>query len=311
MAKIELRRLRYFLVLAEELHFGRAAARLNMAQPPLSEQIRKLEDELGFRLFQRTSRSVALTDAGRVFLDGARRATDELARAAQAGQQVELGLAGYVRIGFVSSGGVTFLPKLLRRLREALPQVRTPLRQYSSTGAIEALIERTIDMAIVRTPVVGGQLAHRVLLRDPVVLAIANDHPLAGRKRVALAALNEERFVLYPPNEGHAAYNVVQKACLAAGFIPSAAEFVDDIYGMLGMVSAGVGVALMPAAISQLNVEGVVFHALPEVKERFELSVVWRDDDDRAVVKALARELADGAKSPPVSRRRAHRAAPV
>lgn len=296
MPKLELRRLRYFIVVAEELHFARAAERLNMAQPPLSEQIRKLEEEIEFKLFERNSRNVSLTEAGRIFLAGTRRAMDEIERAIHAGQQTGRGLAGHINLGFVSSGGVTFLPKLLRHLRKSFPEIRPEARQFSSTGATEALLQQSIDVALVRTPVVGERLMHRVILRDPVVLAMAQDHPMSGRKRIRLEKMRDELFVLYPPNEGHAAYNVAQRACLAAGFVPSAAEFVDDVYGMLGMVSAGLGVALMPAAISKLNVEGVVFRKLPEVTECFELSLVWRADDERPLIKTVVEVLADASR---------------
>lgn len=308
MLNLELRRLRYFLVVAEELHFARAAHRLNMAQPPLSEQIKKLESELGFRLFDRNSRSVALTEAGRVLLAGARSAMYEIERAVHAGQQTERGHAGHLRLGFISSGGVTFMPKLLRQLRSSLPDVRPEVRQYSSNRALEALTQRSIDLAVVRTPVVGDKLLHQPIFTDEVVLAMAEDHPMSGRKRIRLEELRDERFVLYPPNEGHAAYNVAQRACLNAGFVPMAAEFVDDVYGMLGLVAAGMGVALMPAAIKKLGVEGVVFHRLPEVKEHFELSLVWRAEDDRRLIAAVVTALGEGGsylepkRRPPVAR---------
>lgn len=293
MPTVELRRLRYFLAVAQELHFARAAERLHMAQPPLSLQIRKLEEEVGFRLFERTSRNVKLTEAGRVLLAGARIAMDELQRAIYSGQQTERGRSGHVRIGFVSSGGVTFLPKLLRHLRKSLPEVQTETRQYSSNGALEALVQRTIDLAIVRTPLVSDKLLHRPILRDGVVLALPSDHPMCRRKWIQLHEMKHEMFVLYPPNEGHAAYSLVQRACLAAGFVPSVAEFVDDVYGMLGLVAAGTGVALMPAPISRLSVDGVVFRPLPEVEERFELSLVWRGEDDRRLISTLVDALAD------------------
>lgn len=263
-----------------------------MAQPPLSVQIRKLEEEVGFRVFERTSRNVALTEAGRVLLAGARNAMDELQRAIYSGQQTERGHSGHVRIGFVSSGGVTFLPKLLRQLRNNLPEVHTTTRQYSSNGALEALAQRSIDLAIVRTPFVGEKLQHRPILRDRVVLALPDDHPMCRRKRIRLQEMQHESFVMYPPNEGHAAYSVVQRACLAAGFSPLVAEFVDDVYGILGLVGAGIGVALMPAAISRLSVDGVVFRPLPEVAERFELSLVWRAEDDRRLISAVVEVLA-------------------
>ncbi|OZI31158.1 hypothetical protein CAL29_24820 [Bordetella genomosp. 10] len=293
MLRLELRRLRYFLALAENLHFARAAERLNMAQPPLSEQIRKLEKEVGVRLFERNSRNVALTEAGRVMLAGTRSAMFELERAVNAAQQTERGQAGHLRLGFVSSGSVTFLPKLLRKLRSHLPNVRADTRQYSSNGALEALVQRQIDLAVARTPPGTENLMHRPIFRDPVVLAVPADHPVARRKRIKLAEMRDEPFVIYPPQEGHVAYSVAQRACLHAGFVPTVAEFVDDVYGMLALVAAGIGVALMPSAISRLHVDGVVFFRLPEIKESFELSLVWRTEDERNLIASVVRILGD------------------
>jgi len=289
--KLELRRLRYFLALAQELHFARAAERLNMAQPPLSEQIRKLEEEVGFRLFDRNSRNVALTEAGRVFLAGTRTAMFELQRALHAGQQTHRGYAGHLRLGFISSVGVTFLPKLLRKLRNALPEIQPEARQYSSNGAIDALAQRTLDLAIVRTPLAGDDLRYQPIFQDRMVLALPHDHPRLSRKRLRLADLRDERFVLYPPNEGRAAHSVAMRACMTAGFVPAVAEYVDDVYGMLGLVAAGCGVALLPAAISSLAVDGVVFRNLPDVHEHFELSLAWRAEDDRSLITSVLKAL--------------------
>lgn len=289
--RLELRRLRYFLVLAEELHFARAAQRLNMAQPPLSEQIRKLEDELGFRLFNRNSRNVALTEAGHIFLTGARAAMVELERAINIGQQTERGHSGHLRLGIISSVGITFLPRLLRRLRRELPHVRTETRQFTSNGALEALAQHTIDLAIVRTPLVGEKLRSRPICQDRVMLAMPHDHPLHKKKRLKLADLRDTPFVLYPPNAGHAAYSVALRACMAAGFVPTVAEYVDDVYGMLGQVAAGSGVALVPEAIRSLHVENTEFRDMPDVQERFELSLAWRAEDDRSLMAAVLKVL--------------------
>ena len=291
MLPLELRRLRYFLVLAEELHFARAAQRLNMAQPPLSAQIKKLEEEVGCRLFVRSTRNVAITEAGRVLLNATREAMFELERAVHTAQQTERGESGLLRLGFISSGGVTFLPQLLRKLKNSLPAIQPETRQYSSNKALDALLRRTIDLAVVRTPLIKDDLMYKPIFKDRVVLVMAEDHPLSENKRLHLSQMSHEQFILYPPNEGYAAYSVVQRACLKAGFVPSVASFVDDVYGMLGLVSAGIGVALMPAAIAKLQVEGLKFFALPEVEEYFELSLVWHADDDRKLIQSVVRIL--------------------
>lgn len=290
-SSVELKRLKYFIALSEELHFGRAAERLYIAQPPLSIQIRKLEEELGICLFERTSRSVRLTEAGRTFQAGVQRAMEEIERALHAAKQVERGLSGHLLIGFISSGGVTFLPKLLRHLKQVLPHLQPELRQYSSDGALDALASQRMDLALVRTSTTSSGLLSRTIHRDPAILALPIDHPLAHSKKLTLRELAEEMFVLYPPNEGHAAYNLVQRACIKAGFVPRASEFVDDVFGILGLVAAGLGIAIMPQSVSLLNVSGVVFHHLPDLTENFELSVVWREDDTRPLVQRVIQEI--------------------
>ena len=289
---MELRRLRYFMAVAEELHFGRAAKRLYMAQPPLSEQIRKLEDELGVRLFDRTSRNVELTEAGRMFLVGARRTMDEFERATHAARQADRGLLGHLVIGCVSSASVTFLPKLLRDLKLAIPDLHPELRVYGGTDTVkEALLRRTLDVGFLRPPVTSEHLDTRLILRDRVILAVPTKHRLAAYESIDLAQLRNEFFILYPQHRSTAVNLVIERIFIAADFRPRASQLADDIFIMLGLVGAGLGIAFMPESLRMLNVDGVTFRPFAEIDEYLGLSIAWRADDTRPIVKKAVEQI--------------------
>lgn len=281
---MEIRRLRYFLAVAEELHFGRAAARLHMAQPPLSQQIRKLEDELGVTLFDRTSRRVALTEAGRMFLAGTRRAMEEVDRATHAAQQAERGLLGHLVMGFVSSASVTFMPSLLRHLRGRIPDLHPEVRLFGSDAVQDALQRRILDLGFLRHAPASVEFASRVIFRDEIVVALPVTHPLASRKAVHVSLLRDEFFVLFPPYQRSAVNRVIDRVFKKAGFTPRASQIGEDIFIMLGLVGAGLGVAFLPASLANFAVDGVAFRPLAGVRERFDIWLAWRADDKRAIV---------------------------
>ncbi|SIS50308.1 LysR substrate-binding domain-containing protein [Insolitispirillum peregrinum] len=276
---VELRRIRYFLAVAETLHFGRAAERLGMAQPPLSEQIRKLEEELEVTLFVRNTRTVALTDAGAIFLAGARRAMDEMERAAVAARQAERGIRGHLVLGFVSSASVTVLPKALGRLRTSMPDLELDLRQYRhSRDVIESLLQGEVDIAVTR-PSGKASISEHILLRDRVLVAYREDHPLAALDEITPDTLREELFVLFPPYQGNVVNSVIGRICQASGFTPRPAHFVDDVYAMLGLVAAGTGIALLPESLAKLAVSGVAYRPLSGSNETMDLCVAWRRNE--------------------------------
>ena len=294
---MDMRRMRYFMAVAEELHFGRAAQRLNMTQPPLSEQIRKLEEDLGITLFDRNSRGVALTDSGRVFLDGARKAIEELERASQAAQQAEQGMLGLLNVGYVSSGALSFLPRLLRHLKKSIPGLVPQLREISSWSSVDALRREVIDVALLRTPAVTEELTCRRIARERVVAAMPDDHPLAHGKAVRLSALRNELFVLSPPNEGSASHSITQRMCSTAGFTPRLVQFVQNAYASLGLVASGFGIALVPSSMSALAIEGLVFREIADVEDYYDLSVAWRTDDARPLVRRAVEQICLAADS--------------
>src|SRR6266536_81806 len=237
---MELRHLRYFLAVADELHFGRAAVRLHIAQPPLSRQVRQLEDELGFDLFVRTPRRVRLTDAGRAFRDEARSILARVAEAAAAARRVAQGEAGALAVGFVASATYALLPRLYRRFRERHPDIALALTEMSTAEQVEALRAGQIQVGLARPPVGDDTLAVEPLADEPLVAALPARHRLAASGPVALRALAREPFVLFPRQPRPGWIDVVQAACAAAGFRPAVAQEALELSTAVTLVAAGI-----------------------------------------------------------------------
>ncbi|RMB81521.1 LysR family transcriptional regulator [Streptomyces shenzhenensis] len=279
---MEIRQLRYFVTVAEELHFGRAATRLHMSQPPLSQQIQRLERQLGFALFERTRRSVTLTRAGRLLLEEARRALAQADRTEDIAELIRSGTAGTVRIGFVGSALYGVLPRALRSFREQLPEVHFSAREMESNDQIRALQDDIIDLGFTRPPLPLGGLSSLDIHEEELLVALPHDHPLHRRGGpVALAELAQEPFVLFPPEHGSGFWYTVARACGDAGFSPRVAYEGEHIHTMIGMVAAGLGVSLVPASASQLQLAQVRYAPLAGPPVRLGLSLIW--DETRAV----------------------------
>ena len=259
---MELRHLRYFLAVADELHFGRAAARLHISQPPLSQQIRQLEEELGFDLFLRTRRRVRLTDAGHAFREEAQAVLERLAKATLAAQRVARGETGALAVGFVASATYAVLPRLYRRFRERQPGVSLTLSEMSTAEQVEALRAGQIQVGLARTPVGDEALAAEPLREEPLVLALPARHRLAARRALALRALADEPFVLFPREPRPGWVDVVQAACRGAGFRPIVAQEVLELSAAVTLVAAGIGVTLVPESAQALRIGGVVYRPL-------------------------------------------------
>lgn len=288
---MELRHLRYFVAVAEELHFGRAAGRLMIAQPPLSQQIQNLEREVGARLFRRTNRRVELSDAGRAFLADARRALDGAEQAVQAARRAERGEVGRLVIGFVSSATYAVLPPVLRGFRRARPGVELVLRERTTAEQVEALEARQLDLGFVRTPPPSPRLAHRVLAEEDFVAALPQNHRLArGRKRVALGDLRDEAFLLFPRTMAMGLYDRVLGACLQAGFSPRVIQEVTQPAVMIGLVAAGLGVALVPECVQALKWKNVAYRPLNGPVLATNVTLVWRRDDESEAVRAFVEQ---------------------
>jgi LysR family transcriptional regulator, benzoate and cis,cis-muconate-responsive activator of ben and cat genes len=291
---MELRHLRYFVAVADELHFGRAAARLHISQPPLSQQIQQLETELGFELFVRTSRRVRLTDAGRAFRDEARAILERVGEATAAARRVAEGEAGALAVGFVASATYALLPRLYRRFRERHPDVALTLSELSTAEQVEALRAGQIQVGLARAPVGDDALAIEPLAEEPLIVALPTRHPLASSRTVALRALAREPFVLFPRQPRPGWIDVVQGACAAAGFRPAVAQEALELSTAVTLVAAGIGVTLVPASAQALRLAGVAYRPLRAPAPTTRLLALHRADEPRPVVArflAVAREV--------------------
>jgi DNA-binding transcriptional LysR family regulator len=264
---MELRHLRYFVTLAAELHFGRAAARLGISQPPLSQQIKALEDSLATRLFERTNRHVELTEAGRLFLIEAEATLAQAERARQVASRAQRGELGELRIGMFPSAPLTApVGRAIVGFRRRFPDVRLVLSEFESGRLVQALVEGRQQIAIIRGPVtlvLPPELIAAEFFREPLVVAIWADHPLAaGKGKIPIAALANEPFVFYGPSMGSTLPTQVLALCQAAGFQPRVSQVADANATIIGLVAVGLGIAVVPAAICQFRHETVVSREL-------------------------------------------------
>lgn len=266
---MELRHLRYFVTVAEELNFSRAAERLHMAQPPLSVQIRALEDELRAKLFERDKRHVSLTQAGRLFLDQARSILAQAEAAKTEARSAASGVLGKLSLGYTASSMFNaVLPRAIRSFQQAYPQVALSYAEMSSLDQLDALRGRALDVAIVRrvdTPIdVKGSadLAIEAWYQTPLVLAMAADHPLAQLPTVRLDQLREMPFIVYPRDDGIGLYWRVMDLCRRAGFRPNIVRQVREASSIIGLVAAGAGVSVVPADTRCIQLDGVVYKTL-------------------------------------------------
>ncbi|MFJ8626085.1 LysR family transcriptional regulator [Kitasatospora sp. NPDC093550] len=286
--ELPLPQLHAFAVLAEELHFGRAAARLGIAQPPLSQQIRRLEDKVGHPLFRRDPGGVTLTPVGRELLPAAQRALTGLADALAAARAVGSGEAGRLRIGFSASLALTVLPGLLNTFRRRHPAVRLDMREMTSAPQLTALRERTIDVGLLREPPADRpDLCFRTVLTEPFVAVLPAGHPLAARRAVRIEQLAEEPFVLLPREDGPQLYDRITGLCADAGFTPTIAQHAVEWQTVCALVGAGLGVSLAPASIRRIRLRGVAFRRTEPGAAPTRVAVAWRTDDPDPLVRHL------------------------
>jgi DNA-binding transcriptional LysR family regulator len=286
---VELRHLRYFVEVAEQRHFGRAAARLHMAQPPLSQQVRQLEAELGVELLRRTTRRVDLTDAGAAFLQRAREVLAAVDAASAEAQRIGAGLEGRLVVGCVGSATYSLLPSLARTLREDLPAVDFSFRgEMLVPDQAAALLAGEIDLALLRPPVDHPGLVLTRLRRERLIVALPDSHRLAGRKRLRVGDLRNEDFIVHPGHGRSVMSGLVLTLCREAGFEPRVRQEVGETSTLVTFVAAGLGVALVPEPVAALGVAGATYR--PLVGGGYvELSAATRAGDDSPV---LARALA-------------------
>lgn len=298
---IELRHLRYFITVAEELHFGRAADRLHMAQPPLSQQIRQLEAELGFQLFHRTKRSVQLTDAGQVFLADCQKIFRQLDQAIRTGQQASRGELGQLAIGFVSSAAYSVLPPILQTFRSTLPQVRLELHELTTDQQLQWIQDGRIDLGFVRPPVENEQFQLMTIFQEPLVVALPIAHPLVNQPQVSLTALASEAFVMFPRPLAPGLYDQIISLCQQAKFSPNVVQEAIQMQTIVSLVAAEIGVAIVPVSLQNLQRTGVVYKPLLEPTPQAAIALAWRTQDTSAtvqrfleVVQQVAQQWQDG-----------------
>lgn len=272
---MELRHLRSFVAVAEELHFGRAAERLHISRPPLTQQIKALEQEVGITLLDRTSRSVRLTEGGRTFLEHARRTLWEADRTIEAAQRAARGELGWLTLGFVNSAAYEVLPRILRIFHARHPDVRLDLRELPTEDQLR-LVGSELDIGIVRDPRLddGHELTVTPLVHERLWAALATEHPLATATQVELAELAMEPFVMVSRAGTPSCYDHIVALCLGAGFSPQTAEEALQYPSMLGLVAAGYGVALVPACATLLQVAGVAYVPLTDTDATSVLALV-------------------------------------
>ncbi|ARP86868.1 LysR family transcriptional regulator [Bordetella genomosp. 9] len=256
---MELRHLRYFVAVAEEKNFTRAAARLGIGQPPLSQQIRQLEDELGAPLFLRLPRGIELTEAGQQFLADSRDVLNAAARAADQARRLGRGESGTLTVGFTASS--VFHPALARALRayrDEYPGVRVALREGNTGVLVESLRRGEVDVAFLRPPyALDEQYGARRIVDEAMLAALPAGHPLAGRKSLRVADLRDEPFVLFPRPVGSGLYDAIYAACLRAGFRPRIGQEAPQMASIVSLVAAGFGISLVPESLRHVHSEGI------------------------------------------------------
>ncbi|WP_426196030.1 LysR family transcriptional regulator [Massilia sp. DWR3-1-1] len=264
---MELRQLRYFIAVAEELHFTRAAARLHIGQPPLSHAIAMLEQDVGARLLERSKRWVRLTEAGRLFLVDARRIVALAEQARLTAQRAERGELGELRIGFTYSTPLTPLfAAAINAYRQAYPHVTLILQELATLRQLEGLEQRSIDLGFIRPPElpIPPTIRTTALREDPLVVVLPSRHRLAARSVLAIAELADESFVMYPQGAGTGIYPQIFRLCREAGFVPRITQTANESSTIIGLVAAGSGITLLPAAFERIGLEGVSYRPLSD-----------------------------------------------
>lgn len=276
---MDLRHLRYFVAVAEERHFGRAAERLHMAQPPLSQQIRQLEAKLGVELFHRTTRRVDLSEAGRAYLRRARGILAEVDDAAHEARRVAAGAVGHLTIGCVGSATYSLLPALSRQLAAELPGVDFSFRgEMLAPDQVEALRAGTIDVALLRPPIADASLTMTMLRHDRLVVAVPHDHPLARAPLVRPTDLGGTDLIIHSADRRSAMYDVVLRLCRDAGIEPRIRHEVGETSTLITLVAGGLGVAVVPEPVTALALDGVTYRPLTPSTASVDLAVAHRAD---------------------------------
>ena len=272
---MEFRHLRYFLAVAQELHFGRAAQHLQMAQPPLSQQIKQLEQEMGVLLFERTRRRVKLTTAGRVFQTEAKQVLAHLEQAVLKTQQASRGEIGELAIAFVSSAMYSLLPATLKQFRRQYPQVSIALHELTTAEQIPHLLNHRLDIGFARPPIHHPELISQSVLQEPLVAVVPAHHMLARCDRLSIQTLASESFILFPRSLGMGLYDQIISFCRQGGFSPQVVQKAVQMQTILSLVSADIGVSIVPRSLQHLQRSGICFIPFVEATPLAEVCMIW------------------------------------
>ncbi len=287
---MELRHLRYFAAVAETRHFGRAAERLHMAQPPLSQAIRQLEAEIEAPLFTRTTRQVALTPAGESFHRDVRLVLGAVEDAVRRAQRIASGRSGVLRVAFTGTAAYRHLPRIAQVVNRELPEVGLEIHADLLTPAQEqALLESRVDLGVLRPPVRDERIATRTIAHERLVAALPVGHRLVDEPRLTMTDLRPEGFVVYATG-GSVVNDAVTRSCLAAGFSPRVEHEVAGTSVLLALVAGGLGVGLVPESVQASGLDGVVFREV-EGAETVDLALAWRSDDTNPLLLGLLATL--------------------
>lgn len=275
---MELRQLRYFVAVAEEMNFRRAAERLHIAQPALSQQISKFETELHTELFRRTTRRVELTDSGRVLLVEGRRVLAEAQHALSAVTQAAHGELGLLRIGFVSSAALSIVPAIVLALNESWPGLHVELTESTTDPQLDGVTDGQLDVGIVREVAAAPGVSVRPLLRERLIVAMHQTHPLAHRRSIRLSELANERFLTFPRHRVSRLYDHIAALCHHAGFRLEAAQEAVQFPTLLGLAAANTGITIVPASLRALRLPGLRYLPLTDADAVSVVSLICRPD---------------------------------
>ena len=276
---MDLRQIRYFLALATELNYTRAASQLNISQPPLTRHIQQLEHSIGVMLFERSTRGVALTQAGKIFLEEARKIVSLADQAVNKTKLAHQGQLGRLDIGIFGSSTFSVIPTLLIELRKTHPNIIISLQNTTKTQQVEGVREKHLDIGFNRIyPSVPDLVVETVMIED-LYVAVHKDHPLAHRRIIEMKDLVDQPFILFPNNVRPSFSDSVIMLCSNEGFTPSVAHEVEDVITAIALVSAGLGIAIVPESAIGLKLSGVRYHLLRSVDAKVDLSCVYRPDN--------------------------------
>jgi DNA-binding transcriptional LysR family regulator len=284
---MELRHIRYFLAVAEERHFTRAAAKIGIGQPPLSQQIKDLEAEIGVALFHRVAHGAELTEAGKAFLAGVREMPLLAERAAMAARRAARGETGLLRVGFTASAAFNaVVPSAIRAFRRAYAEVHLTLEEANTTRLVAGLQDGSLDAVFLRPGAPGSEgLQLRPLSEEPMVAALPESHPAAAHQEIDLALLKDDPFVLFPREIGPTLYDTVTGACRQAGFEPTIGQLAPQIASVVNLVAAELGVSVVPASMSQVRVNGVAYRQIAGQSPTARLALAHRRGETSPVVR--------------------------